>query len=76
MPYEQTIPVQPFRRIISGPSFVTIDGPNEDDDVYPPGRISDLRVEPTWHLLSNTFCNDARDPAADINYAISLSAIK
>ena len=45
MPYEQTIPVQPFRRIISGPSFVTIDGPNEDEDVYPPGRISDLRVE-------------------------------
>ncbi|XP_046653735.1 calcium-activated chloride channel regulator 1-like isoform X2 [Daphnia pulicaria] len=45
MPYEQTIPVQPFRRIISGPSFVTVDGPSEDDDVYPPGRISDLRVE-------------------------------
>ncbi|XP_057365411.1 calcium-activated chloride channel regulator 1-like [Daphnia carinata] len=45
MPYEQTVLVQPFRRIISGPSFVTVDGPSEDEDVYPPGRISDLRVE-------------------------------
>ncbi|KAI9559912.1 hypothetical protein GHT06_013919 [Daphnia sinensis] len=45
MPYEQTVLVQPFRRIISGPSFVTLDGPTEDEDVYPPGRISDLRVE-------------------------------
>ncbi|KAK4029989.1 hypothetical protein OUZ56_022946, partial [Daphnia magna] len=45
MPYQQTVLVQPFRRIISGPSFVTLDGPGEDEDVYPPGRISDLRVE-------------------------------
>ena len=45
MPHGQTEPVQPFRRLISGPSFVTTDGPEEDQDVYPPGRISDLRVE-------------------------------
>lgn len=45
LPYDQTVAVQPFRRLISGPSFVTSDGPDEDQDVYPPGRISDLRVE-------------------------------
>lgn len=45
MPYEQTIAIPPFRRLISGPSFVTVDGPMEDEDVYPPSRIADLRVE-------------------------------
>ena len=45
MPYEQTVPIQPFRRLISGPSFATVDGPSDEEDVYPPGRIADLRVE-------------------------------
>ena len=43
MPFDQTMTLQPFRRIVSAPSFLTLDGP--DSDVYPPSRITDLRVE-------------------------------
>lgn len=45
VPYEGTRPIQPFRRIVSGPSFTTIAGPEPEEDIYPPGRITDLRVE-------------------------------
>lgn len=39
MPSEQTVPV-----MISGPSFVNANLPTEIGQVYPQGRISDLRV--------------------------------
>lgn len=45
MPFSETRSIQSFRRIVSGPSFSTFAGPEEDEDVYPPGRITDLRVE-------------------------------
>jgi len=45
VPYGDSMPCQPFSRIVNGPSFTTFEGPSTGADVYPPSRISDLRVE-------------------------------
>ena len=45
VPYDSTVTCPPFRRVLTGPTLSFIDGPSEGLDIYPPGRITDLRVE-------------------------------
>ena len=45
VPYGDSVACQPFMRLVSAPSFATTNGPAPGRDVYPPGRIVDLRVE-------------------------------
>lgn len=45
VPHIATIPTGSFSRTIAGTSFIISQGVDVDEDPYPPGRISDLRVE-------------------------------
>ena len=45
VPYDSTVTCPPFRRVLTGPTLTFIDGPPEGVDIYPPGRITDLRME-------------------------------
>lgn len=52
VPHIATIPTGSFSRIIVGPSFEISEAVPLKEDPYPPGRITDLRVERVVDSLS------------------------